>query len=168
MDRQQSKIPRGLVEDRADFFVPPTRAHQIDDENVLCAESIDAIGDADRDALHDALLRLRSRSEVGRAREVDHVENLIRPTALGKKNWLFMGNEDSGLIHALWYSLILSAIKNNLNPRVYIHFILTKIHDLRTGRIDPIDLLPHTIDRMQLIAFANEQIALSKEVIDSS
>ncbi len=53
------------------------------------------------------------------------VENIIRPTALGKKNWLFINDEDSGMIHALWYSLILSAKLHALNYRVYIHYLLT-------------------------------------------
>lgn len=39
--------------------------------------------------------------------DTNWVENKIRPTALGKRNWLFMGHEDSGLIHALWYISII-------------------------------------------------------------
>lgn len=102
--------------------------------------------------------------------EIDNnwIENLIRPTALGKKNWLFMGHQESGKIHALWFSLIISAILNGLNPRVYIQFLLTKTHDLRMQKIDPKTLLPHVIDRTQLQAFADEQIAFSKQLLDSS
>ncbi len=96
------------------------------------------------------------------------VENQIRPTALGKRNWLFMGHEDSGKIHALWYSLVLSAMINGLNPRVYIHYLLSKIHELRTGKIKADNLLPHTIEREKLQEFADQQIALAKAVLDSS
>lgn len=95
-------------------------------------------------------------------------ENLIRPTALGKKNWLFMGHEESGKIHALWFSFIISPILNGLNSRVYIHFLLTKTHELRTKKIDPKTLLPHTIDRVQLQAFADQQIAFAKQLLNSS
>ena len=53
--------------------------------------------------------------------DTNWVENKIRPTALGKKNWLFMGNEDSGLIHALFYSLVLSAMMNDSeSPSIYL------------------------------------------------
>lgn len=100
--------------------------------------------------------------------DTNWVENKIRPTALGKKNWLFMGHEDSGQIHALWYSLLLSALTNDLNPRVYVHYLLEKIHDLRAGRVDPSTLLPHTIDRKLLKIFAAEQIALAKRLLDTS
>lgn len=96
------------------------------------------------------------------------VENQIRPTAIGKRNWLFMGHEDSGKIHALWYSLVLSAMVNGLNPRVYIHYLLSKIHDLRVGKIEAANLLPHSVEHEKLQEFADQQIALAKLVLDSS
>jgi len=36
--------------------------------------------------------------------DTNYVENKIREIALGRKNWLFIGNEDCGKIHALWYT----------------------------------------------------------------
>lgn len=100
--------------------------------------------------------------------DTNWVENQERPVALGRRNWLFFGHEESGAVHALWYSLVLSAIINGLNPRVYVHFLLTKIHEIRVKAIDPATLLPHTIDLVQLKAFAEEQIALAKEVLNTS
>ena len=40
--------------------------------------------------------------------EIDNnlVENAIRPTALGKKNWLFFGDADAGERSAIIYSII--------------------------------------------------------------
>jgi transposase len=96
------------------------------------------------------------------------VENIIRPFALGRKNWMFINDQDSGTVHALWYSLVLSAIMNGLNPRIYIHFLLTKIHDIRRGLIDPRTLLPHIIDRTSLAEFSTQQIAFAQKVFDSS
>lgn len=45
--------------------------------------------------------------EDGRV-EIDNnfVENAIRPTALGKKNWLFMGDADAGERGAILYTII--------------------------------------------------------------
>ena len=79
-----------------------------------------------------------------------------------------MGNEDSGAVHALFYSLILSCVLNKLNPRLYIHYIITKIHDLRRGNIEAKTLLPHTIDRDALQAFAKAEIEKAKEIFNSS
>ena len=100
--------------------------------------------------------------------DTNDVENKIREIALGKKNWLFIGNKDTGKIHAAFYSLILSCVLNNLNARVYIHYVLTKVHDIRRGIIDPATILPHTIDTNILNEFAKEQIELAKKVFDSS
>ena len=97
--------------------------------------------------------------------DTNYVENKIREIALGKKNWLFFGNKDCGKIHALFYSLIISAIINELNPRVYIHYLLTKIHDIRRGTIDPITLLPDRIDCDALEQFALGQIAFGQKIM---
>ena len=97
--------------------------------------------------------------------DTNYVENKIRDIALGKKNWLFMGNKESGKIHALWYTLIISSIINDLNPRVYIHYILTKVHELRRGEIDPVSLLPDRIDVNELEHFAIEQIEFGKKML---
>lgn len=97
--------------------------------------------------------------------DTNYVENKIRDIALGKKNWLFIGNKDSGKIHALWYTLIISSIINDLNPRVYIHYILTKVHALRRGEIDPLSLLPDRIDVNELQRFSIEQIEFGKKML---
>lgn len=99
--------------------------------------------------------------------DTNYVENKIRDIALGKKNWLFIGNENCGKIHALWYSLIISAVINDLNPRVYIHYILTKVHELRRGEIDPLSLLPDRIDIKALEHFATEQIEFGKKMLSA-
>ena len=96
------------------------------------------------------------------------LENQNRLVACGRKNWMFVGNKDSGEISALWYSIVATALLNGLNPRLYIHFLLTKVHELRKGLIDPMTLLPHIIDHQILLDFANEQVALARQVLDST
>jgi transposase len=100
--------------------------------------------------------------------DTNWVEGEIRNIAIGKKNWMFIGNKDSGKIHAFFYSLILSAILNGLNPRLYVHYLTTKVHELRRGIVDPIKLLPHTIDRNALKTFSDTLLANAKMVLDSS
>ena len=99
--------------------------------------------------------------------DTNYVENLIRDIALGKKNWLFIGNKDCGKIHALWYTLIISAIINEINPRVYIHYVLTKVHDIRRNLIDPITLLPDRIDLKVLEQFALDQIEFGRQMLNN-
>jgi len=99
--------------------------------------------------------------------DTNYVENKIRDIALGKKNWLFIGNEDCGKIHALWYTLIISAIINELNPRVYIHYLLSKVHQLRRGEVDPVTLLPDRIDIKALERFAIEQVEFGKKMLNA-
>jgi transposase len=100
--------------------------------------------------------------------DTNWVENLIRDIALGRKNWLFMQHQDSGRIHALFYSLVLTCVLNQINPRLYLHYIISKMHELRMGTINPKDYLPHTINHDLLQAFSHEQILLAKQVLNSS
>jgi transposase len=55
------------------------------------------------------------------------VENAIRPCALGKKNWLFVGDVKAGPRCAIFYSLIGSCLRRGLNPRAYLHWLFTRI-----------------------------------------
>ena len=49
------------------------------------------------------------------------VENIIRPFAVGRKNWLFVGNEQSAQYSALLYSLIQTCKLNKINPTDYFN-----------------------------------------------
>src|ERR1700760_4324605 len=55
--------------------------------------------------------------------EIDNnlVENAIRPTALGKKNWLFFGDADAGERSAIIYSIIESCRRHDIEPYTYLH-----------------------------------------------
>lgn len=75
------------------------------------------------------------------------VENQIRPFALGKKNWLFVGNELSAQRAGLHYSLIQSCHLNGIDPRAYYEYVLSQVHRMRRKEVDPATLLPHTIDK---------------------
>ena len=100
--------------------------------------------------------------------DTNWVEGEIRNIAIGKKNWMFIGNKKSGQVHAFFYSLTLSAILNKLNPRLYLHYLISKIHDIRRNLIDPGTLLPHTIDRDELLTFSKKIFENAKKVLDSS
>ena len=71
------------------------------------------------------LLVFLERGEV----EIDNngVENAIRPCALGKKNWLFIGDAGAGQRAATLYSLIGSCLRRGINPRAYLNWLFTKL-----------------------------------------
>jgi transposase len=55
------------------------------------------------------------------------VENAIRPSCIGKKNWLFIGHPDAGQRSAILYSLIVSCERHGKDPLVYLKDILTRL-----------------------------------------
>lgn len=74
--------------------------------------------------------------------EIDNnaTENAIRPTAVGKKNWLFMGGEDTGDRSAVIYTLIESAKRHGHEPYAYLKDLLERLPGMKVGEIDA--LLP--------------------------
>jgi hypothetical protein len=104
--------------------------------------------------LHRALLRLKStrrflpRSLLGRAidyalgqwpallvfledgrLEIDNnlLENAIRPTAVGKKNWLFIGEAQAGERSAIIYTVIECCRRRGLDPFTYLRDVFTRL-----------------------------------------
>ncbi len=75
------------------------------------------------------------------------IENQIRPFAVGRKNWMFVGNEISANKAALLYSIIQTCKINKINPRNYILYILKQTHRLRRKEVNPVSLLPQFIDK---------------------
>jgi len=71
----------------------------------------------------------------------NHIENQIRPVAVGKKNWLFAGSLRAGQRAAAIMSLIHSARLNGHDPYLYLNDVLTRLPTHKNSRID--ELLPH-------------------------
>lgn len=74
--------------------------------------------------------------------EIDNnrIENAIRPTAVGKKNWLFVGGEDTGGRSAILYTIIESAKRHGHEPHAYLKDVLERLPATRTTGLDT--LLP--------------------------
>lgn len=74
--------------------------------------------------------------------EIDNngVENAIRPTALGKKNWLFIGHPDAGQRSAVIYTIIENCRKIGVDPHEYLLDVLTRLPSMKITEID--QLLP--------------------------
>jgi transposase len=69
--------------------------------------------------------------------EIDNnlVENAIRPTAIGKKNWLFIGEADAGQRSAIVYTLIECCRRRGLNPFAYLRDVLTRLPNMTNRQI---------------------------------
>lgn len=78
------------------------------------------------------------------------VENKIRPFALGRKNWLFVGNQRGADAAALYYSLIQTCKLHDISPRAYLKYVLGHTDALRRKEIDAKELLPQFIDKTKL------------------
>ena len=116
------------------------------------------------DRIHKALFRLKGRktarilpkSQLGRAIdyalgqwtglrvylddgrvEIDNnlVENAIRPTAIGKKNWLFIGDRDAGGRSAVLYTIIESCRGRGIDPYAYLKDVLTRLPESTNWQI---------------------------------
>jgi transposase len=87
---------------------------------------------------HDAL---RGYLRDGRF-EIDNnlIENSIRPAAVGRKRWLFLGHPDAGWRSAVIYSIIGSCRRRGLNPQEYLTNVLGQLPTAKTSAIH--DLLP--------------------------
>ena len=71
---------------------------------------------------------LRRHLEHGQTRlDTNAVENDIRPTALGKKNWLFIGHPEAGKRTAILYSIIISCLRHGHAPEAYLRDLLTRL-----------------------------------------
>jgi hypothetical protein len=55
------------------------------------------------------------------------VENAIRPTAVGKKNWLFIGEANAGERSAIIYTIVESCRRRGLDPYAYLRDVLTRL-----------------------------------------
>jgi transposase len=70
-------------------------------------------------------------------------ENAIRPVALGRKNWLFAGSDSGGERAALFYTLIRTAMLNELEPEAYLRQVITRVGTHPVNRLH--DLLPWNV-----------------------
>ena len=71
----------------------------------------------------------------------NHLENQMRPWAVGRRNWLFVGSELAGERAAMIMSLLQSAKLNKVDPWSYLKDVLTRLPTQLNSRID--ELLPH-------------------------
>ena len=74
--------------------------------------------------------------------EIDNnlIENDIRPTAVGRKRWLFIGHPEAGWRSAVIYSILISCRRRGLNPQDYLTDVLARLPSAKITQIR--ELLP--------------------------
>ena len=72
--------------------------------------------------------------------EIDNngIENAIRPTAVGKKNWLFIGDAEAGWRGAILYTIIESCRRRGIDPHAYLRDMLTRLPKMTNWQIKDI------------------------------
>jgi transposase len=89
--------------------------------------------------------------------EIDNnlVENAIRPSAIGKKNWLFVGDAKAGDRAATFYTLIGNCRRAGVDAYAYLQDLFTRLPTLTNQQVK--DLTPAAWARQQGIQPAPEQ-----------
>ncbi len=71
--------------------------------------------------------------------EIDNnrAERAIKPFVIGRKNWLFSNTPNGAYASSVLYSIVQTAILNQINPYKYISHVL---HILANAKINELDL----------------------------
>ena len=63
------------------------------------------------------------------------VENAIRPTKLGAKNWLFIGCREAGQKAAILYTIVENCRRLKIDTREYLEDVLTRLPGMRASEV---------------------------------
>lgn len=74
--------------------------------------------------------------------EIDNnlVENIIRPIAIGRKNYLFAGSHESAQRTAMIYTFFAACKQQGIDPEVWLTDVLNRIHDHKVSQLH--ELMP--------------------------
>lgn len=69
--------------------------------------------------------------------EIDNnlVENIIRPAAIGRKNYLFAGSHESAQRTAMFYTFFAACKHQGIDPEKWLTDVLNRIHDHKVSRL---------------------------------
>ena len=69
--------------------------------------------------------------------EIDNnlVENDVRPSAVGRRRWLFIGHPDAGWRSAVIYTIIQSCRRRGINPQEYLTDALKRLPAMKNHEV---------------------------------
>jgi transposase len=68
------------------------------------------------------------------------IENDVRPSAVGRRRWLFIGHPDAGWRSAVIYTIIQSCRRRGINPQDYLTDVLERLPSMKNHEVH--QLLP--------------------------
>jgi len=70
--------------------------------------------------------------------EIDNnlCENSIRPIAVGRKRWLFLGHPDAAWRSTVIYSIVMSCRRRAINPQEYLTDVLSRLPSMKASEIN--------------------------------
>jgi hypothetical protein len=77
-------------------------------------------------------------------------ERAIRPLAIGRKNWLFVGNEEGGEASAVILSLVQTCRGLSINPRDYLEDVMRRLMSHPVNKLH--ELLPDQWSKARLVS----------------
>jgi hypothetical protein len=83
--------------------------------------------------------------------EIDNnwIENKIRPVALGRKNYLFAGNDKTAQHAAMMYSFFATCKNHGVNEYAWLKYVLDNIVTIKTEELD--QLLPQNFKKLSQV-----------------
>ena len=79
------------------------------------------------------------------------IENVIRPLAIGRKNYLFCGSTGSAERASMMYSFISSCKAAGIDSREWFTYVLDNIHSYDSKSDQLSELLPSNFKNKQLV-----------------
>jgi hypothetical protein len=70
--------------------------------------------------------------------EIDNnaIENMIRPIAIGRRNWLFAGSEHGARMAAVMMTVVQTCRRLKINPQRYLADVLPRLADQNTNSLE--------------------------------
>lgn len=104
-------------------------------------------------------------TDDGRA-DIDNngAERALRTVAVGRKNWIFFGNERGGQTAAVLYSLIATCKEHGVNPLEYLRDVL-----LRIGKVSDVrELTPYGWKAKWAPVVANHRVSVLERLVSAT
>jgi hypothetical protein len=70
--------------------------------------------------------------------EIDNngAENMMRPVALGRRNWMFSGSENGARMTAVMMSVVQTCLRLKINPQRYLAYVLPRLASYKTTSLE--------------------------------
>ena len=96
--------------------------------------------------------------------DTNPTERNIRPVAMGRRAWLFIGHPDAGEKSAIFYSIFATCRLNKVQPEAYLQWLFPKLAAATNHTVAK--LLPHRF-AAEAAAHASAPAAVAKPPADS-